>query len=97
MKGYWLILGTEISDQVAQSEYGRLWKPIAEKYQAKLNPQKVPPSLKEARDAHRVIVVEFPSLELAKACYSDPAYEEARRFALRASNRELLIFEGELA
>ncbi|TGQ24896.1 DUF1330 domain-containing protein, partial [Mesorhizobium sp. M4B.F.Ca.ET.214.01.1.1] len=28
MKGYWLIIGTEISDQQAQAEYGRLWKPI---------------------------------------------------------------------
>lgn len=96
MKGYWLILGTEISDHAAQSDYGVLWKPIAEKYQAKVNPQKGLPLLKEARDAHRVIVVEFPSLELAKACYDDPAYGEARECAMRASNRELLIFEGEL-
>ena len=43
-----------------------------------------------------MIVVEFPSLELAKACYADPAYVEARRFALRASNRILVIFGGEL-
>lgn len=96
MKGYWLILGTEISDQEAQSEYGKLWKPIAEKYQARINPLKTPPLLKEARDAHRVVIVEFPSYELARACYDDPAYEEARRFALQASNRELLILSGEL-
>lgn len=96
MKGYWLIIGTEVSDQEAQSEYGRLWKPISEKYQARLNPLKSPPQMKEARDANRVIVVEFPSFELARACYSDPAYEEAKRFALQASKRELLIFEGEL-
>ncbi|TIR83790.1 MAG: DUF1330 domain-containing protein, partial [Mesorhizobium sp.] len=30
------------------------------------------------------------------ACYDDPAYEEAKRFALQASNRVLLIFEGDL-
>ncbi|TIO14004.1 MAG: DUF1330 domain-containing protein, partial [Mesorhizobium sp.] len=52
--------------------------------------------LVEARDAGRVIVVQFPSLEAAKACYDDPAYEEAKRFALQASNRVLLIFEGDL-
>lgn len=38
MKGYWLIIGTEISDQEAQAEYARLWKPIGEKYQARSNP-----------------------------------------------------------
>ncbi len=41
MKGYWLILGTEITDQAAQNDYNRLWAPIAEKYQARLNPTKV--------------------------------------------------------
>lgn len=97
MKGYWLILGTSVSDQDAQAEYGRLWKPIAEKYQARLNPMKVPPLLKEARDATRVVVVEFPSYAIARACYDDPAYAEARKLALKASNRELVIFEGDLA
>jgi uncharacterized protein (DUF1330 family) len=96
MKGYWIILGAEISDQGAQGEYGRLWKPIAEKYQARINPLKVPPLLKETGDVRRVVIVEFPSYELAKACYDDPAYEEARQFALRASKRELLILEGDL-
>ncbi|PBC01231.1 DUF1330 domain-containing protein [Mesorhizobium sp. WSM3860] len=96
MKGYWLIIGTEISDQEAQAEYARRWKPIGEKYQARSNACTVPPMLVEARDAGRVIVVELPSLEIAKACYNDPAYDEARRFALRASNRVLLIFEGDL-
>ena len=97
MKGYWLILGTKITDQAAQEEYGRLWAPIAEKYQVRLNPTKVPPLLKEARDTARVVIAEFPSYEIAKACYEDPAYQEARQFALRASNRDLLIFEGEIA
>jgi uncharacterized protein (DUF1330 family) len=96
MKGYWLILGSEITDQEAQVEYNRLWAPIAEKYQARLNPTKVPPLLKEARDTARVIVAEFPSYEQAKACYEDPAYQEAKRFALKASKRDLLIFEADL-
>lgn len=96
MKGYWLVLGTAIADQAAQDEYGRLWGPIAEKYQARLNPAKAP-VLREARHTGRVTVVEFPSYEAAKACYEDPAYQEARQFALRASRRELLIFEGDLA
>jgi len=96
MKGYWLILGTEVIDHEAQVEYGKLWGPIAEKYQARLNPNSVPPSLKETRDTARVIVVEFPSYEAAKACYEDPAYQEAKIFALKASKRDLVILEGEI-
>jgi hypothetical protein len=34
---------------------------------------------------------------VGEACYENPAYQEAKRFALQASNRDLLIFGGELA
>ncbi|MCY1189648.1 hypothetical protein D9M72_08490 [compost metagenome] len=34
MKGYWIIFGAAVTDAQAQQEYGRLWGPIAEKYQA---------------------------------------------------------------
>ena len=74
MKGYWLIIGAEITDQEAQAEYGRLWKPIAEKYQARMATPKTEPVLKEVRDAPRLIIVEFPSHQLAKACYEDTEY-----------------------
>jgi Uncharacterized conserved protein len=97
MKGYWLIIGTDVTDQNAQAEYGRLWKPIAEKYQAVINPSETPPILKEFRDAKRLLVVEFPSYELATACYEDPAYQEARQYVHKAAQRELLIFKGDLA
>jgi uncharacterized protein (DUF1330 family) len=96
MKGYWLILGTEISDQQAQAQYANLWQPIAAKYRARLHPLKVPPILKEARDIQRVVVVEFPSFELAKACYDDVDYAAAKIQALNASDRQLLILEGDL-
>ncbi len=97
MKGYWLIVGTEISDQEAQAEYGRLWKPIGEKYQARTNTTKQPPLLVEARDAGRMILVEFPSLEIAKACYADPAYEEAKHFRMvRDRLRQLGADYGDL-
>jgi len=96
LKGYWLILGTSVTDQSAQDEYGRLWAPIAQKYQARLNPTNAPLQ-KESRDTSRVIGVEFPSLEAARNCYDDPAYQEALTFALKASRRDLLIFEGEIA
>ncbi len=97
MKGYWLIIGTEIADQEAQQEYGRLWKPLAEKYQARINPLSVPPVLREVRDAARVTVVEFPSYEIAAECYDDPDYQEALQLALKASKRELVLLKGDLA
>jgi len=96
MKGYWIILGTAVADQAAQEEYGRLWRPIAERYEAKINPSKVPPVLKEARDTARVVIVEFPTYDAALACYEDPAYQEAKKMANKAARRDLLIIKAEI-
>jgi uncharacterized protein (DUF1330 family) len=97
MKGYWLILGTEITDEPAQKEYGALWAPIARHYDARLVTASDAFDAREARDANRVLLVEFPSFAAAKACYDDPAYQEARELALRAAKRSLVLLRGEIA
>ena len=97
MKGYWLILGGEVTDQEAQAEYAALWAPIARRHDARLVAGAEAVRLVEARDAARVILVEFPSFAAAQACYDDPAYQEARALALRASQRTLVLFRGEIA
>ncbi|MFK0270453.1 DUF1330 domain-containing protein [Pseudomonas asiatica] len=96
MKGYWIIFGSAVADADAQQEYARLWGPISEKYNAKV---KVlgPDQVVETTLSSRVLAVEFPSLALAKACYDDPAYTEAKIYALRAATREMIIIEGDLA
>lgn len=94
MKGYWFVVSGGITDADARQEYGRLWKPIAEKYKAKINPMAEPVMMPEVHGTERVVVVEFPSLADAKACYEDPAYQEAKEFAIKASQRELFIFEA---
>jgi len=45
----------------------------------------------------RVIVVEFPSYEVAKACCEDPAYQKAKEFALKTAKRDLVIIERDSA
>lgn len=85
MKGYWIILGTTVTNTQAQQEYGRLWAPSAEHYGARL----------KALDS-TALAVEFDSYAQAQACYADPAYSEAKAMALRAYRRELLIVEGDI-
>lgn len=43
-----------------------------------------------------MLLVEFPSFDLAKACYDDPDYQHAKDIALTASNRSLLLLEGDI-
>ncbi len=96
MKGYWLILGGAVTDQAAQEEYGRLWAPIAARYGARLVRDAASLDLKEGRDTARVLLVEFPDIAAARACYADPAYAAACEHARNASRRDLLILEGDL-
>lgn len=97
MKGYWLILGTPVTDEAAQKEYGALWAPIAGRYGARLVREQDAVEAREVRDATRVLLVEFPTFEAAKACYDDPAYGEAREHALAAAERSLVLLRGEIA
>lgn len=96
MKGYWIILGTEVTDHEAQAKYGALWAPIAEKYQVRLIATGSSLDLKEGRNTQRMFLVEFPNFAMAKACYDDPDYQHAKVFALAASSRDLVLLEGDI-
>ncbi|MBZ9761992.1 DUF1330 domain-containing protein [Mesorhizobium sp. CA8] len=89
-------VGTEISDQEAQAEYSRLWKPIGEKIPGTNQHDKAVASARRGARGQAHGPCGVSSLEIAKACYADPAYEQAMRFALKASNRVLVMFEGDL-
>ncbi|MCX2891179.1 MULTISPECIES: DUF1330 domain-containing protein [Pseudomonas] len=95
MKGYWIIFASDVIDTEAQQEYGRLWKPISDQYGAKLKVLEES-ALVESESTYRVLAVEFPNYQQAKACYHDPAYVEAKQFAQRASRREMIIIEADL-
>lgn len=47
----------------------------------------------EGRDHPRNVVVRFPSLEAAEACYRSDAYQAALSHARGASERDLVIVE----
>ncbi len=42
----------------------------------------------------RNVVVEFPTVEAAEACYASDAYRQALAFADGASEREIVVVEG---
>ncbi|MDQ2065472.1 DUF1330 domain-containing protein [Xinfangfangia sp. CPCC 101601] len=96
MKGYWMILGTAVTDAEAQAEYGRLWAPIAARYGAKVI-REGGPQLAEARqDTTRMLLVEFADLATAQACFNDSDYKAAAALTHKASSRDLVIFAGNL-
>lgn len=42
----------------------------------------------------RHVVIEFPSLEAAKACYNSPEYQEARKNRTPISKGTIVLIEG---
>lgn len=50
--------------------------------------------IKEGQGHARNVVIWFPSLAEANACYDSPAYQEAMAFAKDSSIRELVLIEG---
>ena len=49
----------------------------------------------EGAARERNVVVKFPSVEAAEACYHSDAYQSALEFARDAADRELCIVEGD--
>ena len=47
----------------------------------------------EGRDRPRNVVVRFPSVEAAVACYNSPGYQEALTHAKGAAERDLMVVE----
>ena len=48
----------------------------------------------EGPEVEGVVIVEFPTLEAAKAWYNSPAYREAREFRFRGADYRAVIVEG---
>jgi uncharacterized protein (DUF1330 family) len=53
-----------------------------------------PEALEGAFDAHRVVVVEFPTLERARAFYHSAAYQAARRKREGVAEFKMLLLAG---
>ena len=48
----------------------------------------------EGPEAEGVVIVEFPSMEVANAWYDSPAYREARAHRFRGADYRAILVEG---
>jgi uncharacterized protein (DUF1330 family) len=48
----------------------------------------------EGKDRARNVLIEFPSVEAAEACYNSPEYQTALVFAKDAAERDVVVVEG---
>lgn len=93
MTAYW-IGRVRVTDAAAFGEYSKRAGPILEAHGGRFLARGGNHATLEGDEFPRNVIVEFPSLDQALACYNSPEYQEAREFQKDAAIREVCIVEG---
>jgi uncharacterized protein (DUF1330 family) len=93
MAAYW-IAHVRVTDADAYGEYARRATGAIEAHGGEFLARATRTVWLEGEARERNVVVRFPSVEDAEACYRSPAYQEALSFARDAADRDLCIVEG---
>ena len=93
MPAYW-IAHVEVSDAGRYGEYAKRAGPAIASFGGKFLARGGKHVQLEGNDRSRNVLVEFPDLASAEACYRSAAYQEALGYAKGASVRDLVLVEG---
>ncbi|MBA3516319.1 MAG: DUF1330 domain-containing protein [Rhizobiales bacterium] len=92
-KGYW-IARVDVSDPEAYKQYiGANAEPFA-RFGARFIVRGGQYDPVEGVARARNIVIEFPSMEAARACWHDEAYQRAKALRTATSVAEIIVIEG---
>ena len=92
-KGYW-IARVDVENAEAYAKYRSLNAVAFAKYGATFLVRGGAQTVKEGQARARCVVLEFPSIEAARACYASPEYQQAMQYRLPAAVLDLVIVEG---
>ncbi len=94
MKAY-VVVQVDIKDPVRYDDYRKMVPPSIEKYGGRFLVRGGRTHTMEGDWApQRFVLVEFPSLEQAKAWWDSPEYREARDLRWATADSQLIIAEG---
>lgn len=92
-KGYW-IAHVDVHDPQAYRAYLDANGAVFRKFGARFLVRGGQNELVEGRGRDRNVVLEFPSYEVALACYRSPEYQPVKALREAASEADILIIEG---
>lgn len=92
-KGYW-IARVDMRDPERYKDYVATAKPAFEKHGAKFLARGGAYEAMEGKARGRNVVIEFASMDTAKACYNSPEYQAAKAIRLQCAEAEMVIVEG---
>lgn len=93
MPAYW-IARVDVTDSEAYARYAALAGPAIKAYGGEFLARGGATRPLEGKARARNVLIRFPDLDAAEACYRSPAYQEALSHAKGASERELVVVEG---
>ena len=94
MPAYWIVR-VEVTDAEQFAEYTKRTPAYFASYGARyLVRGGRTAALEGPPESRRIVVIEFPSLEIAEACYRSPEYREIRELRAGAAVVEIIVVEG---
>ncbi len=89
-----VIVEMDILDPIQYEEYKKLTPATVQEFQGKFILRGNPVTILEGSwDHDRLVMLEFPSKELAIAWYNSPGYQKARQVREKASSGKFLLIE----
>ena len=93
-KAYWIGFYREVRRPDALAAYAKLAGPAIESAGGRFLARGLPAEAHEAGLLQRTVLIEFDSLELARAAYASPAYRAALAALGDAVDRDIRFVEG---
>jgi uncharacterized protein (DUF1330 family) len=92
-KGYW-VAHVDVHDPVAYEAYRQANAVAFAKYGARFIVRGAPQVQMEGQTRARTVVIEFPTIEAAHACYASPEYQAAKALRDPVATGDLVIVAG---
>ena len=92
-KGYW-IARVDVHDPETYKNYLACNAVAFAKYGARYLVRGAPFEAVEGSNRSRNVVIEFPSIEVARTCYASPEYQKGVAFRKAAAEADVIIIEG---
>jgi len=93
-KGYWISAYRKIHNADKLAAYAQLAGPALAAAGGRFLARGLPAKVTENGLMERTVIIEFDSVEQAKAAHDSPAYQEALRVLGKAVDRDLRIVPG---
>lgn len=93
-KAYWIAFYREVRKPEALAAYAKLAGPALAAAGGRMLARGLSADVREAGLLQRTVLIEFDSLEQAKAAYDSPAYQAALAVLGDAAERDIRFMEG---